>query len=318
MSLVEALINDPVVLSVMSEVRKAKGVHVYLDEPDPEALKNLKLTTPIDDLDKSGTARVRYTALVQATKDEPVFALGILDHYDDYYAVEAGINAEHRAYGCVNDGKSWQPLAIIMDYKPKKNDYIAISITLKSPYGPNAGGNTPKNEVQVSMNDKYTKKVYFTKDDLRHVTRRLYYHGSLFTGIQVLEHHLEYTGITAALPREANKPYISLKFADVCHLSAGGYAVIEGKYKKIDSALSGILIGVDKSGDPEFHKFPSYNNPQEVVTILVSIGEKYCAISSGSSHVQLNKVQPGDDFVWLVVNNIDIDRLEIHRGIKPR
>ncbi|XP_075559721.1 uncharacterized protein LOC142591270 [Dermacentor variabilis] len=201
MSLVEPLITDPVVLSIMSEVRKAKGVHVYLD---------------------------------------------------------------------------------------------------------------------VSLNDKSTKQLSFTKDDLRHVTRRLDYHLNSFNGIQVLEHHLEYTGITEALPREANKPYISLKFADVCYLSAGGYAVIEGKYQKIDSTLSGILIGVDKSDNPEFQTFPSYNNPQELVTIVVSIGEKYCAISSGSSHVQLSRVQPGDDFVWLVVNNIDIEKLEIHRGMKPR
>nr|XP_054924121.1 uncharacterized protein LOC126526342 isoform X2 [Dermacentor andersoni] len=259
MSLVEALITDPVVLSIMSEVRKAKGVHVYLDEPDPDTLKDLKYHTPIDDLENAGIAMVRYTALVKATQDAPVFALGILDHFDDYYAVEAGINSEHKAYGCLNDGKSWQPVAIIIDYKPKKDDYIAISIKLKTPFGSNAGGKTPINQVQIS-----------------------------------------------------------LKFAEVCHLSAGGYAVIEGKYKKIDSTLSGILIGVDKSGSPEYQTFPSYNDPQQLVTILVSIGEKYCAVSSGSSHVQFNKVQPGDDFVWLVVNNIDIEKLEIHRGIKPR
>nr|XP_050030201.2 uncharacterized protein LOC126526342 isoform X1 [Dermacentor andersoni] len=318
MSLVEALITDPVVLSIMSEVRKAKGVHVYLDEPDPDTLKDLKYHTPIDDLENAGIAMVRYTALVKATQDAPVFALGILDHFDDYYAVEAGINSEHKAYGCLNDGKSWQPVAIIIDYKPKKDDYIAISIKLKTPFGSNAGGKTPINQVQVSMNNKYTRKLNFTNDNLRHVTRRLYYHTTSFKGIQVLEHHWEYTGITAALPREANKPYISLKFAEVCHLSAGGYAVIEGKYKKIDSTLSGILIGVDKSGSPEYQTFPSYNDPQQLVTILVSIGEKYCAVSSGSSHVQFNKVQPGDDFVWLVVNNIDIEKLEIHRGIKPR
>lgn len=317
MSLQEIPITDANVLSILSEVRKARGVHVYLDQPDQDSLKNKKYTALIDDLEKTGTAMVRYSVLLLVTEDAPVFSMGMQDHFNTWYAIEMGISSKFKAYGVVCDGNAWKNSSdILTNFKPKKDDYLIYSMTLKSPFGPNAGGNAPINHVQVAVNGHSSQKFNFSKDNLRHVARRLYYHVN-FKGIQVLEHHLEYTGITGGLPIDTSVSYISLQFATISHLSAGGYAIIEGKYKEINSSLTGILIGVDKAGSPDFETFPNYNDPQELVTFVVSIGEDYCAVSSATAKTRFTRVQPGDDFVWLVVQNIDIENLEIHRGLKP-
>lgn len=152
MSLQEIPITDANVLSILSEVRKARGVHVYLDQPDQDSLKNKKYTALIDDLEKTGTAMVRYSVLLLVTEDAPIFSMGMQDHFNTWYAIEMGISSKFKAYGVVCDGNAWKNSSdILTNFKPKKDDYLIYSMTLKSPFGPNAGGNAPINHVQVCI-----------------------------------------------------------------------------------------------------------------------------------------------------------------------
>ncbi|KAK8784400.1 hypothetical protein V5799_009235 [Amblyomma americanum] len=106
------------------------------------------------------------------------------------------------------------------------------------------------------------------------------------------------------------------------HISAGGYAVIKGKYERHEASFSGIVIGVGmldgyvlRTGTKHFSNL---NDPSKDYTFKVFVSDVVVIITGGHEKEEVHTVAPWDNLVWLIVQNINIENLEIHEGRQQR
>ncbi|KAL3214569.1 hypothetical protein MRX96_034842 [Rhipicephalus microplus] len=78
-----------------------------------------------------------------------------------------------------------------------------------------------------------------------------------------------------------------------------------------------VLLGFEKDvkGGPtqaDYHVFEEHQDPDETLTFLLTIGVSVVQINSDRGPTwESQSVKPGNDFVWLLVQNFDIHNVEI-------
>ncbi|XP_077499474.1 uncharacterized protein LOC144110450 [Amblyomma americanum] len=314
-------VMDADVMAQISDARSANGVHIYFDEPISKNAFLLK--TPVSDLDATRTRHLNWSTVARATADKPNISTVLCNDAQDY-CIESGVSGRpFQPYMAKNDAGSWtkpQEAELPDKYQGKKHDYIVLTLRILYPFKDASGNAAINNQVSCEFNGKsFPTTLKFKKQDLKHLARNVYTHRTLFANVEVIEYHFEYTGVTAGI--EAGSPLRSLKFANLTHLSAGGYAVITGKYEQHNNTFSGIVIGVGKmDGSSEVtgtKHFSNLSDSSKEHTFKVTLSDVSTTITVGREKADIANVLAGDSFVWLLVQNINIENLEIHSGRRP-
>ncbi|KAL1443471.1 hypothetical protein MTO96_030308, partial [Rhipicephalus appendiculatus] len=94
-------ITDPVVQSVISALRRAPGVHIYLDAAYKDTTKKWTYTGVIDNWEKIPSGKMTYAFLVQAHKDNPEYSIGLYVADDDSVGLRMGYTPANHLYGTV-------------------------------------------------------------------------------------------------------------------------------------------------------------------------------------------------------------------------
>ncbi|KAL1468619.1 hypothetical protein MTO96_041369, partial [Rhipicephalus appendiculatus] len=78
-----------------------------------------------------------------------------------------------------------------------------------------------------------------------------------------------------------------------------------------------VLLGIEKDvkGGPtqtDYHVFAEHHDLNQTLTFLLTVGISEVHINSDQGATWESKtLKPGNDFVWLVVQNFDIENVEI-------
>lgn len=316
----EPMITNAVVLESISEARKWEGVHLYLDVPDNDSKKGKKFLTCIDDLSRTASAELEYRVLFRATDDNPTIAVGLRDHVG-HYAMEVGIDRSYNGYGGILDQKTWNKTGraeIKANFAIKKDEYNVMNIKLKTPFGPNAGGTAPINEVEFMINGiTSSTKKNFANDDLPHVARYLYYHNHTFEKIEVLEHHFRYTGIFDGCAQDQfDTRYHVLSYDNLFQMSVGGYVVIRGTYKEIVKSIKGVGLHAQTEDKQAKRTLHHTKEVKDILTITVLAINNAILVELMQDRHRMKLSYYGGYF-GLGVTNIDLLDVEFRPGLPP-
>ncbi|XP_077535511.1 uncharacterized protein LOC144147288 isoform X1 [Haemaphysalis longicornis] len=298
----EVVIRDVAILEKLSEARNGDGVHVYLDVP--LATPGLKLGTTLRDTQKGNVKEITYTALLRARTKDAKFALTIVDQVA-YYALEVGLNQhDFKAYFDRSDAKKWltNRTDTPNDFHLNEGDLVCIQMT--SP--------DQKDFTATINNMMMPMTLGFAKTDLNHLWRYVEHHATVWTGIEVLEHHFIYTNITETLEPNPATMEVSLEEATLTQISIGGRAIITGSYVPKNANIPGISVDLQIRGGSKYTKILGMN----IKTFSIAVGAKETLIDGDEeSHTQNLPVKP-TDFIYLIFQNIEITSMEFHSGLQ--
>lgn len=310
--------HDPILNKVarrnIAAARQWKGIHVYYDRPETDKYRGAKIATPIDDLSATNTGELEYMVLFRAVEDGPHCIVGFIDHVS-YYAIEVGIDHALQAFGTIRDQRVWNTRIVLQrNYKLKKGTFNCMTIKFKTPFGPNAS--SPDNEVEFTINDLKSTKMKFKNNDLRHVTRYLYYNNDSFANVQILEHHIRYNGITAGLPDATGVlEHKNLSTLNMCSISLPGYAIIRGKYKATKTNFKGVSV-ILLDGVHAVTKVLSVRRANTPVTLRLTTGIPETKVSSENG-TQIYAID-SHAHLGVAIQNLEIEDAEFHTGLSQR
>ncbi|KAL1477488.1 hypothetical protein MTO96_017412 [Rhipicephalus appendiculatus] len=284
----DPVISNAVVLESITEARKWNGMHLYLGVPDNDTKKGWKILTPMYDFSLTESPELEYRILFRATDDDPTIAVGLKDD-NDSYAMEVGIDGGFRAYGALKNQKKWDTkdrTHIQGNFRVKKGEYNVMNIKVKMPYGPNKGGTGIINEVEFMINGMTSPaKPKFDTDDLKHVARNFFYHQRIFDKVEVLEHHLRYTGISKGLKEDAHYPAFGvLTYQTLFQMVDGGYTVIRGKYVDVEEKIYGVGVMVRDHQFTSRHVLRNVHEVTDTLTFTVIVAQTVVYVKLMQDH----------------------------------
>lgn len=301
----QPIITDTKILALISEVRKEKGVHAYLDVPHNQGQKAWDIQTTISDLMKAASSTLKYTVLVRVLADDFGFALGLHDVKKNV-ALEIGKSANSAPYGSIYENSDWKQLNFDKNFDIKAGNFMVCTMILNASNG----------ETSYEFNGEaaQAKRTFSDKSLLKYAVESIYYHPNIFKNVAVMEHHFLYKEITAALPRVENRItiYVDNK-AQVASMSAGGWAVIIGSYLEVDAQHNGILVGFWMTKQ-NVHVFAKGNH----VIFRISVTDLGVLVATKDDSVYLKGERPGNEYIDIILQNIAIDNMEFHSGRKAR
>lgn len=243
------------------------------------------------------------------------FAVG-LHNKSKSVATEAGYS-HGGVYGALYSSGNWYHKSPDKPITLKAGDFAMFSTEFA--YPPVAGDQPPVTYMFQGGQSEVKTSFYHT-EDLKDMNR-MFYHPSTFEKVEILEHHLLYGGITAALPKDPDNKITNFNpgLNQLLSLSAGGWAVITGTYSQIDPKTDGVLAGYYKSRDKTMGDltFNGYKSGQEVVlrAVLTPFGIRF---QTDEQEAPVKSESIGNDWIALRVQNIDIKHIEVHTGAKRR
>lgn len=301
----QPIITDTNILALISEARKEKGVHAYLDIPHNQGQKAWIIQTTISNLKKAASSTLKYTALVRVLADDFGFALGLQDVKKNL-ALEIGKSAASVPYGSIYENKNWNQIDFNKNFDLKAGNFMVCTIMLNASNG----------ETTFEFNGQAApeKRTFSDKSLLQFAVESIYYHPNLFKNVAIMEHHFLYKEITAALPRSENRITLSVdNKAQVASMSAGGWAVIIGSYLEVDAQHNGILVGFWMTKQ-NFHVFARGNH----VIFRISVTDLGVLVATKDDSSYLKGERPGNGYVDIILQNIAIDNMEFHTGRNAR
>lgn len=314
----DPIITNAVVLESISEARKWHGIHLYLDVPDNEKLKGQKFLTAMHDMSKTESGEFEYRVLFRPMDDNPAIAVGLEDDTGTF-AMEVGVSQSY-AYGALRNNKNWNRndrAQIADNYYLQKGEYYVMNMKLKTPYGPNKGGTGIINEVEFMVNGMVAShKPRFESDDLLGVARYLFYHASTFDKIEVLEHHFRYNGITKSLaPHPTEKVYNIFSYNNIFQMTYGGCTVIRGKFQNTHASIKGVGLMAESATKYAKRTLENTKDVSDILTITVLPGLNVVFVKLLQDTQTMKLTYEG--YFGLNVSNIDIENVEVRRGLPP-
>lgn len=308
-------ITDPAIQAAISAHRRAPGVHVYLDVPHNDQLKDCEFDTTIADLTLMNPKKLTHTYLVRILADDATFAVG-LHNKSKSVATEAGYS-HGNVYGAVYSSGKWNHHNADNPITLKAGDFAMFSMEFAYPP---VAGDQPLVKFLFQGGPSEVKTSFNHTEDLKDMNR-LFYHSSTFDKVEILEHHLLYGGITAALPKDPDNKITNFdpNLNQLLSLSAGGWAVITGIYSQIDPKTDGVLAGYYRGSDKAMGDltFNGYKSGQEVVlrAVLTPFGIRF---QTEEQKAPVKSESISNDWIDLRVQNIDIKDIEVHTGSKRK
>lgn len=312
-SFTEPAIMDTNILALISEARKEDGVHIYLDQPHMDSNVSQNFGTTIADLSKTTSATFTLTSLLVATGHNPHVVIGF-KNAKDTLTMEIGMQADMVPYTSRYQ-KTWHNTSFTDAITWNTGVFKVFSMHFSYPRNNNTSADLTCEIDGVSTGGKTS---FDMEDELKNLAELFFNHVHHFTRVSVLEHHILYTGITAALPRNPDKPLISNESGKHGHLpsmSPGGWAVIVGSYIDVNANYDGITVGFFHD-HPKTFVFTTLQTEGEEVVIRLSVTVLGVRVVTDGESSYINVKSLDDQFVPIILENIDIKNIEIHTGIK--
>lgn len=298
-------ITDTLVLALISETRKEKGVHVYQDRPHGNGQIAWEIQTTIKDVLKIASSTLKYTSLVRILANDFAFAVGLEDVQKNTQ-VEIGTSTAGYTYGSIYDKNGWNQINFNKRVDLKAGNFAVCTITINATNG--------EATFEVNGQAAPAKRTYGDKSPLKYIGESIYYHAINFKNVAIMEHHLLYKSITDALPRSENRITICAnKNAQVASMSAGGWAVIIGSHLEVDTQYNGIMVGFWMTKQ-NAHVFARGND----VIFRISVTDLGVLVATKDESAYLTGERPGNGWVDIILQNIAIDNMEFHTGRSAR
>ncbi|XP_054925649.1 uncharacterized protein [Dermacentor andersoni] len=306
------LITDLNVHALILEARRANGVHVYLDQPHTADNVNQSYGTTIADLSKTASKKLTLTSLVRATEDNPNIAFGFRNH-EATLEIEVGMPQDMIPYGSTlqNGNSSKTSFADAITWKGGVFKVFTLHFTY-----PHESSDSADVTVEIDGVSSGGKSTFQAEDGLKSVAETLFNHVTNFARAVVLEHHILYRGITAALPRDPDKELISTSVGNKGHLpsmSTGGWAVIVGSYIDANQKYDGIMVGYYRT-ECYRHVFSKHKTKGVDVVFRLSVTEMGVRVVTEDESKYIRGKRLDNAFIAVVLDNIDIKNLEMHTG----
>lgn len=312
-SFTEPAITDTNILALISEARRENGVHIYLDQPHKNSNLAQTFGTTIADLSKTTSATFTLTSLLRATGHNPHVVIGFKNSHDTL-GMEVGMQADMIPYASRYQ-KDWKNTSFTDPITWNTGVFKVFSMHFTYPHNSNTSADVTCEIDGVSSGGKTS---FDMEDELKNIAQLFFNHVTHFTRVSALEHHMIYTGITAALPRNPDKPLISNETGKHGHLpsmSPGGWAVIVGSYIDVNANYDGIMVGFFHD-HPKTFVFSTLNTEGEEVVIRLSVTVLGVRLVTDGESSYINVRSLDDQFVQVMLDNIDIKNIELHTGIK--
>lgn len=317
-------IFDPVVMTAISALRKAPGVHVYLDAAQIDDTTTWVYSTVIDNFEKIPSGKLTYAFLMQAIIDNPAYSVGLIVPDDETVGLRMGHDGS-TSFGtvmtcadtsCASNDWKWYQLTVGGALKAGDFFVHSVELTYPSTYKPY--------EAQVKFignggTQTSIDQCFYFSPGVKELGKYVFNYEDSTDRVVILEHHFVYSGITEAMPRNPKIPMINVndpRYLRLCDISAGGWAVIIGSYIAADPATDGIMIGYYQS-KKNVHVFKEYKKKGVEVVFEITVSNFAISIATKDKRVLLQDDLVDDGWYSLIAQNINITNVEIHTGPKP-
>ncbi|KAL1450276.1 hypothetical protein MTO96_028091 [Rhipicephalus appendiculatus] len=265
------VIKDPEVMTHIVEARHGSGVHIYCDEPDIGA--GIVMATPVVDVFATKTKQFNWTCVFRATKDQPI-AAAEMSNAKDSYTLQLGISGDKKKPSLYK-----KPYAAIRD----KYNWSKPSDHTLDVYDGKKGDyiclQTQFSVPQFDASNKVTSKNMLQ---------------FFFNGKQI--------SVAQSFKADADLKDV------LSRMSYHGSYFTNAECTEHHLVYTGIVEGLPQNASKEY----STTIRNQTLTFLLTVGISVVHINSDQGSTWESKtLKPGNDFVWLVVQNFDIENVEI-------